>query len=215
PPDSRTLFHFLCCLEEADRQSGIVQAVWPHLWQRLEQPGEAPDLATTLVPLTAAGLVEVRPLEEEGEETGFLYNLHPGVAEAGRTEAGDDFQAAVDAQLAAFWRAVFDHGLKEEMHGGGRLLVQAGRGATPYLLRQHRSLEAYLLLDKVIQREQSPRMVATILPLLRHTVTATEGTDLELLTAGMLATALLKAGRWLEAEAMMRDIVRLAAERGE
>jgi hypothetical protein len=33
--------------------------------------------------------------------------IHPGVAEAGRAEAGDDFQAAVGAELAAFWRAVF------------------------------------------------------------------------------------------------------------
>ncbi|GAF68764.1 unnamed protein product, partial [marine sediment metagenome] len=105
PPTSRTLFYFLCCLEEGDRQGWIVETAWPNLWQRLERPGEAPDLAAILEPLTAAGLVKARPLEPE-EETGLLYNLHPGVAETGRKEAGNDFQATVDAELAAFWWAI-------------------------------------------------------------------------------------------------------------
>jgi tetratricopeptide (TPR) repeat protein len=211
PPASRSLFHCLCALEEGDRQSWIVEANWADLWKRLERPGEAPDLVTTLAPLTTAGLVEARPLGENA----LLYNLHPGVVGAGRAEAGDAFQAAVDAELAAFWRAGFDYGLKEEMRGGGRLVVQAGRSAAPYLLRRERWEEASLLLEGVIQRDPSPATIAAVLPLLRRIAAATEGTERELEDAARLASALLEAGRWREAEAMMRDIARKAAERGE
>lgn len=137
------------------------------------------------------------------------------MAEAGRQEAGDDFQAAVDAELAAFWRAAFAHGLKEEMRGGGRLVVQAGRSAAPYLLRQERWADARRLLEFAILRDASPGTVATVLPLLRRIVAATQGTETELIDAGVLANALLEAGRWQEAEAMMRDIVRRAAVRRE
>jgi len=215
PPASRTLFHFLCCLEEADRQSWIVETNWGDLWQRLERPGEAPDLAATLKPLATAGLVEARSLEEEGKEIGFLYNLHPGVAEAGRTEAGDDFQAAVDTELAAFWMSGWQHGLKAEMHGGGWLVVQAGRSVAPYLLRQKRWDEAYILLEEAIHRDSSPATMATVLPLLRRIAAETKGTKEGLRSAGVLANALLMASRWPEAEAMMRDIVRRAAGWGD
>jgi len=211
PPVSRTFFHFLCCLEEADRQSAIVKTVWPHLWQRLEQPGEAPDLVATLEPLSAAGLVEVRPVDENVS----LYNLHPGVAEAGRAEAGDDFQAAVDTELAAFWMSGWQHGLKAEMHGGGWLVMQAGRRAASYLLRRQRWEEASTLLERAIYIDSSPATIAAVLPLLRRIAAATEGTEQELIDAGVLANALLKAGRWPEAEAMMRDIMHRAAAREE
>jgi tetratricopeptide (TPR) repeat protein len=214
PPASCILFHFLCCLEEADRQSGIVEMVWPHLWRRLEQSGEAPDLATNLEPLMAAGLVETQETRLLGE-TGFLYRIHPGVAEAGRREAGDDFQAAVDAELAAFWRAVFEQGLKEELRGGGRLVVQAGRRATPYLLRQERWGEASMLLEWVIKRDSAPGTIAAVLPWLRRIAAAAVGTERELIDAGKLAETLLEAGRWPEAEDMMRDIVRRAVAQGD
>jgi len=214
PPDSRALFHFLCCLEEADRHSWIVEANWGDLWQRLEQSGEAPDLATNLEPLMAAGLVETQETRFLGE-TGFLYRIHPGVAEAGRAEAGDDFQAAVDTELAAFWMSGWQHGLKEEMRGGGRLVVQAGRRAASYLLRRQRWGEASLLLERVIKRDTSPGTMAAVLPLLRRIAAATEGTKHGLEGAGILAEALLNASHVSEAEAMMRDIVRKAAEWGE
>lgn len=211
PPASRTLFHFLCCLEEGDRQSWILEANWSDLWRRLELEGETPELAATLAPLTAAGLVEVRPVGENA----FLYNLHPGVAEAGPKEVGDDFQAALDAELAAFWIQGSQFGLKEEMRGGGGLVAQAGRSAVPYLLRQGRWYEAGMLLERAIQRDRSPGTIAAVLPLLRHIASVTVGTEQELRAAGSLANALLQAGRWLEAEATMRDIVGRAVAREE
>jgi hypothetical protein len=63
PHAARTLFHFLCALEEEDRRSLVLEANWADLWRRLERPGEAPDLAATFAPLLAAGLVEARPVE--------------------------------------------------------------------------------------------------------------------------------------------------------
>ncbi|NVM26698.1 MAG: CHAT domain-containing protein [Desulfobacterales bacterium] len=217
PPAARTLFHFLCCLEEADRQSGIVEMVWPNLWQRLERPREAPDLAATLEPLAVAGLVEVEEIRDFGSLPDFrgLYRIHPGVAETGRREAGDDFQAAVDAELAAFWIAIYQHGLKEEMRGGGRLVVRAGRSVVPYLLRRERWREAATLLERVILIDSSPATIAAVLPLLRRIAAATEGTELELPIAGVLANALREAGRWPEAEVMERDRIRKCRERGE
>ena len=60
PETSRTLFRFLCCLEENDREGWIVEANWPDLWKRLALEGEPPALAAALEPLKAAGLVEAR-----------------------------------------------------------------------------------------------------------------------------------------------------------
>jgi 4-hydroxy-3-methylbut-2-en-1-yl diphosphate synthase IspG/GcpE len=48
--------------------------------------------------MIVTGLTEVRSVEDEQ----FLYNLHLGVAEAGKAEVSKAFQAAVNAQLAAF-----------------------------------------------------------------------------------------------------------------
>ncbi|MHC4917298.1 MAG: CHAT domain-containing protein, partial [Planctomycetota bacterium] len=214
PPAARTLFHFLCALEEGDRQSGIVEANWADLWRRLGRPGEAPDLAATLAPLSAAGLVESQETRFL-QETGFLYRLHPGVAQAGCAAAGDDFRAAVDAELAAFWMAVYRHGRREEMDGGGGLVVRAGRSAAPYLLRRERWEEAATLLDRLIKRDRSLGTAAAVLPLLRRIAAATEGTKEGLQNAGVLAEALLVTGRWQEAEAMMRDIAHRAAARDE
>jgi len=211
PPASRTLFHFLCALEEGDRQSGILEANWADLWRRLGRPGEAPDLAQTMAPLTAAGLVEARAVGEEA----WTYHLHPGVAEAGRAEAGDEFQAAADTELAAFWVAAFRHGRDKETEGLGGLVVEAGRRAAPYLLRRQDWEAASTLLEQAVGRDASPATIAGVLPLLRRIAGATKGTQRELTHAGVLAAALGEAGRLPEAEGMMRDIVGQAAARGD
>jgi hypothetical protein len=145
PSASRTLFHCLCVLEEEDRQSWIVEATWEHLWRRLAQPGEIPDLAATLAPLLTMGLVEAQPV---GEAT--RYTLHPGVAEAGRTEAGDAVQAVVDTELAAFWVTVYWQAVQEETRGGGPWIVRAARSVVPYLLRRQQWEKVSILLDRLI-----------------------------------------------------------------
>ena len=108
PEASRTFFHFLCAIEEGDRESWVVQMNWADLWKRLGRPYSAPP-SPRLAPLVAAGLVECKPTNETGEQ--FEVLIHPGVAEAGRAEAGPDFQEAVDAELASTWRTVMQNGL--------------------------------------------------------------------------------------------------------
>ena len=174
PSASRTLFHCLCALEEEDRQSGIVEATWEHLWRRLAQQGEAPDLATTLAPLlTRLG----RGTASRGGDA--LYSP----PWCGRSWAGrgwDAVQAAIDAELAAFWEAVYLQGVKEEMRGGGPLVVRAGRGAAPYLLRRRHWEKVSFLLQELLRRDQSPETVAAVLPWLRYIASATEGSEREL-----------------------------------
>jgi hypothetical protein len=101
------------------------------------------------------------------------------------------------------------------MRGGGALMRQAGRSAAPYLLRLQRREEASILLEQVILRDSSLETVAAVLPLLRRIATATEGTEGSLEDAGRLAIALWYAGRFSEAETMMRDIMRKAATQGQ
>ena len=210
PSASRTLFHCLCALEEEDRQSWIVEANWGAMWGRLAQPGEVPDLAATLAPLLTTGLVEAQPV---GDAT--RYTIHPGVAEAGRAEAGDAVQAAIDTALVAFWEAVYLQGVKEETRGGGPLIVRAGRSAAPYLLRRQQWEKVTFLLEELIRRDQSPETVAAMLPWLRHIASATEGSERELQYAGLLASTLRIAGRVSEAETALRDVMHKAAVQGQ
>jgi hypothetical protein len=120
----------------------------------------------------------------------------------------------VDAELAAYWWAVIRHGLEQETRGGGPLVIRAGRGAAPYLMRQQRWQEASTLLEQVLIRDDSSATVAAVLPLVRRLAEVTRGTERELIDAGMLARALLQAGCWPEAEVMLRTILDRAVERG-
>ncbi|MEE9147381.1 MAG: NB-ARC domain-containing protein [Candidatus Tectomicrobia bacterium] len=220
PLACRTLFHFLCAMEEADRNIGIIESNWPDLWQRLELAGEPPELTPALALLVTAGLVEAVQLplssDDEAEDQAVgVYRIHPGVSKAARQVADKGFQAAVDVELSAFWGTVFRCGIETEASGGGRLITAAGRRTTPYLMRQQQWREASTLLDRVVLRDRSPEMIALVLPLLQHIAEATQGTVEGLLDAGVLANALLEAGRWQEAEAKFWDIVKRAEELGE
>jgi hypothetical protein len=101
PSASRTFFHFLCALEEGDRQSRIFDANWGDLWKRLGHSEPAPDIAELLPPIVAAGLVDKKSIGDDGGV--FEILIHPGVAEGGRAEAGPELQSAVDIELAATW----------------------------------------------------------------------------------------------------------------
>ena len=100
----RTMFWFLCCLEERDRIRPVIEHNWTDLWTRLELAGDPPNPGETLAMLTESGLVTVRPETEEAKES---YDVHPGAAEAGRARAGNEFRNAVDTELAAYWTTVF------------------------------------------------------------------------------------------------------------
>jgi len=219
PAAARTLFQVLCCCEEEDRESRVIEANWSDIWKRLALAGEPPDLAATLAPLVQVGLVDERPAAPTGDATEAPtvrhFAIHPGVAEAGRAAAGDGIQAAVDVELAAFWNTLFQAGLERESAGGGGMVTLAGRRAAPYLLRRQEWGRASVLLERVLQRESSPATVAAVLPMLGRIAEATKGTDRELVDAGKLASAFLAAGRRDEAEARLPEILARAAECGD
>ncbi len=229
PATPRLLFHFLACLEEEDRLLSVVEPVWPNFLKRLQPDhAAAPALATPgqgLAPaldrLAAAGLVEVeRLLREapvpEGEEPAAppaRLRLHPAVAAAGRKEAGPGVAAAVDRELGDFYRTWSAHGLETEMQGGSSLIAFAGLRAAPYLLRAERWEEASTLLEFALTRDRTPATLSAALPLLQRLAAATEGTDRELIDAGVYAVSLRGAGRIAEAEARARELIYRAEQR--
>ena len=216
PAAAQDLFHFLCGLEEGDRQSWIIITVWPRLWQRLERVGGPPALAAPLTALINVGLVAANtPATADSTAPAQFYRLHPGVAEAGRRRAGEIFQAAVDTELAAFWETVCVQAWQQEEQGGGALLVYACRSAAPYLLRQKRWENASTLLEQALRRDVSPATQMAVLPLLRQLVAATVGTTRELADARLLARTLLKAGYRQEAEPQLQVVLEQAIKQKE
>ena len=219
PAAARTLFQVLCCCEDEDRESRVIEPTWPEIWKRLALAGDPPDLAATLAPLVQVGLVDERPAAPTGDATAAPtvrhFAIHPGVAEAGRAAAGEGIQAAVDVELAAFWNTQYRGGLERESEGGGSMVTLAGRRAAPYLMRRQEWRLASTLLEGVLHRDKSPATVAAVLPMLGRIAEATKGTDRELVDAGVLARAFLAAGRRDEAEALMREVLARAAACGD
>jgi hypothetical protein len=111
PEEARTLFYRLCCQEEEDRAEPIIKMIWG-------------DAASRVGEVMAAGLVDA------------AYRIHPGVAEAGREDAGRELRDSVDVEMAEFWIAVFWQAEMKEAEGMGGLVLRAGRSAVPYLMRQ-------------------------------------------------------------------------------
>ena len=88
------------------------------------------DAASRAGEVMAAGLVDA------------AYRIHPGVAEAGREEAGSELRDSVDTEMADLWKGVFWEAVEKEAEGMGGLVLRAGRSAVPYLMRQRRWDEA-------------------------------------------------------------------------
>jgi hypothetical protein len=222
-PTARLLFHCLCRLEDEDRISHVIEANWKDVLTRVKDgvPDAAPALSesdeslpNSLDRLVACGLVGARTIPVEDQSI-TLYSIHPGVAEAGRAEADPKLLAATDIELGNFHGAVWQHGLKTEMKGGGQLVVQAARSAAPYLLRADRWEEASTLLEKMIHRDRTPATLNWVIPLLRRIVEATRETKEGAENAGVLANALQLASRPDEAETILRDLVAQGEGRGD
>jgi len=215
---ARTFFYFLCALEEDDRKDQIIRWNWADLWRRLGRPEPAPEIMAALEPLATAALVEKQPDTEFGED-GFAVLIHPGVAEAGRCEAGAEFQRAVDLELATTWntlmRTARDAYGKAPWAGG--LIIRAGLAAFPYLARLTEWALASAMLQQVdqINIQASPAMLAAVLPRIRRVVAETTATERELIDRGVLARLQMKAGQTAEAEHELRAISEQAADRGE
>nr|WP_275955171.1 AAA family ATPase [Planomonospora venezuelensis] len=198
----RDLFGFVCCLEEDDRLGFVLEAVWPVLWRRLGREGAVPEPEAVLGVLVRRGLAS--------PEAGGRLGVHPGVATAGRAAAGQVFRAAVDAELAAFWQAIFDQAV--EGQGGqelGEWVVRAGLGAVPYLLRRHAWAQAGWLLGRVLYRDDSRAVAVVALPALRRIAAAVRGGPGEAGTVFTLAWALQVVDA-SAAEAQLRELAERA-----
>ncbi|MBO0802517.1 MAG: CHAT domain-containing protein [Nocardiopsaceae bacterium] len=163
-PGARDLFCFLCCLEEPDRIRPVLDGNWADLWQRLGRDGQPPGLDQALPELAAHGLATIRADGGSGESD--EVRVHPGVTAAGRDQAGQDFQTAVDTEAGAFWYAVYEHALGENDDGSvnTELVVRAGLAAVPYLLRQEHWDRAAVLLENAFVRDPSRVNAAAMLP---------------------------------------------------
>ncbi len=167
PHGERTLFWFLCCLEEPDRERYVLADNWTRLWTRLEPDGQPPALDQALTAVAARGLITVRQ-ESGGEDES--YAVHPGVAAAGRAQAGPPFQEATDAEAAAYWAAVYRYASGETSDGAVRtgLLVRAGLSAVPYLMRLRRWIAAGSMLEGAFMRDPSRANAAAVLPAIQE-----------------------------------------------
>jgi hypothetical protein len=209
PDDTRDLFWLLCAVEEPDRTRHMLEGNFADLWRRLERDGEPGELDELLGQLTGRALIQLHSASHD-DPFGDRYRLHPAVADSSRRQAGPDFQAAVDRELAAYWDTLARQALEQE---ASSLLALAGRRAAPYLLRLHEWDLASALLDRALNRDDSPAAVAEALPLLRRIADATAGTDRELVDAGVLAKTLANVDP-AAAETMVRELVDRAVQAG-
>jgi tetratricopeptide (TPR) repeat protein len=237
PPTARLLFQFLSRLEDADRQIGIITANWKDFLNRIKDfSGDAaaalkePDLglAKSFHLLTSTGLIEGRGIPagrsegreqgsaEAGEEAGTaVFRIHPAVAEAGRDEADPATLEAADMELGDFHIAQARYGAEKEMEGAGQVIVESGRRAAPYLLRTRRWKEAFTLLEEMIRRDTTPATLEMAIPLLRQIAEAIKGTTDESKSGGVLAMALILAGRYPEAGQLLRAGVERCEAQGD
>jgi tetratricopeptide (TPR) repeat protein len=201
---ARLMAQFTACLEDDDRNADVIEATWPGLWERLDQPGDPPPPGPLLDTLARTALVQ----PEDG--TSVAYRMHPAVAAAITAATGPGVRAAAYTGLAAFWVVVSGQAREREDGEDSGLVVAAGLAAAPYLLRQAAWDTAADLLEDALMRDQSPGVVATALPALRRTAEAT-GSPYHRF---VLARALWYAGQ-AEAGPLLRDTLAAAAAAGD
>ena len=102
-PETRTLFHFLSCLEEEDRQTEIVGANWADFWKRTRGADEAaPELGPLLQTLAAVGLAiqtwRVGELSEEVEGLTVELQAAQTALDAYRGQLGEIRSSVEDLQ---------------------------------------------------------------------------------------------------------------------
>jgi len=210
PEASRMLFRFLCALEDADRVDWIVKQVWPELWNELGLSGDTPEVDSALNAVKSAGLVELQALGEH-----VSYIIHPGVAQAGVEEVDEKLRDKVISRLTSFWIGIYAQMFNGGFKGKDLWVIRSGLRSAIYLIRQKKWTEAAAFLEPVIQRDNSPRTMASVLPMLRYIDEANRGTDQELATSGLLATALLLVGRWQDAENIIRPLMQKFVVQGD
>jgi hypothetical protein len=146
---------------------------------------------------------------KSGQSGPAAYRVHSGVAAAITAQAGQEVREATDAELAAFWDAVFEQAREREDGEDSGLVVQAGLAAAPYLLRRGDWDTAAFLLEQAALRDESPGTVQAVLPSLRRIAAATGAPEA---AAGLaLVLAGVDPG---EAERLLRGAADASAEAG-
>jgi tetratricopeptide (TPR) repeat protein len=205
-PGERDLFWFLCCLEERDRERAILDASWTGLRTVLGRDGHPPGLGEAVSVLAARGLADVRAETAGASES---YAIQPAVADAGRTQAGKPFQAAVDTEASRYWAGVFSRatGGTDEATDTG-LMVRAGLAEAPYLMRQEQWMAAAVKLERAFNRDPSRSNASAVRPAIQQIVSH------EKQAVGVLARVLMEINQAV-AERVMRDHMEAAATRGD
>ncbi len=203
-PGERDLFWFLCCLEEPDRERPVLDANWAVLWH-LRDGGEPPGLGPALAAVADTGLIAIRLRTDDAVES---YAIHPGVAEAGRNQAGTSFRGRADIRAAVYWTEIFAASSAE---GDGTedtgLAVRAALAAVPYLIRQRQWELAAHHLTRAFIRDRSRANAKAMLPAIQ------QATRHDPSQAGTLALV-LQALDPPAAEAVMRDTLATAIAAG-
>ena len=155
PPGSRLLLQLLAGVEDDDRWSYVLEPNWADLRGRLGLAEPAPDLTTSLGPLTAAALIdtETHPNTATDDTPRVRYRIHPGVAETVRAATPADTRTAIDSELAAYWIAVVDWARQREGGEETQAVVRAGLAAAPYLLRLHQWNTAAWSVEQAVVRD--------------------------------------------------------------
>lgn len=211
------LLQCLARMEEEDRLSTLLAALWQAV---MDEEVTATEPEQTLVILARSGLVELRLSPTVGAGSPAIYSaqltctLHPAIAERLRALTEPESLTRLDQALGRYWYSQFRLAHENETRGQGRALTSAARRAIPYLMRRKEWQDAATLFEELLQREKSPATLAYALPLLERIAEATAGTDEGFENEGILARALLLAGRYPEAERRLRQGMELAVAAG-
>jgi tetratricopeptide (TPR) repeat protein len=211
PEAARKLFGLLACLEGADRRVEVVEVLGRRLLAEPAPPGttaraDPAAVSAGLELLQRFGLVEL---------DGGRLRLHPAVARAGREAVGADFEALVCFHAAGFFLALLELAEEWEAAGQGHHIVPASVAAARYLVRQEDWEGAAKALGPGLLRDPSPRHLALCLPLLERIVRAVRAREGPTLLAALLGTALVRAGRFAEAEPLLEEALRVARRQGD
>ena len=116
--------------------------------------------------MAGTGLIAIRLRTDDAAES---YAIHPGVAEAGRDQAGTAFRGRTDLRAAVYWTGIL---LASGADGDGTedtaLAVRAALAAVPYLIRQRQWKLAANQLTRAFIRDRSRANAAAMLPAIRQ-----------------------------------------------
>jgi len=208
-PSARSFFHFLCCLEEEDREESVVTETWPVFAKASQASDDQGTLELLQGTLEAAALLKRETISQELTR----YSIHPAVAGAIRSRTDKEFAARVDRVMGEHWILAFKSATSHELEGYGRLVIRAGLRGAPYLMRTGRWRAAAQALEAVGIRDGSPLTLEALVALDRKIVSQVRGTEDEPAILGSFAVILTAAGRESEGKEMVLKALRESEER--